>query len=70
MTEGSVSGDTVRFSYRLPWATLGLPIEYGFEGAASPEGSNERVEGQLRNSYTGGPHDIAWTACPGTGRCP
>ncbi|WP_437629818.1 hypothetical protein [Sorangium sp. So ce854] len=70
VTDGSVSGDTVRFSYRLPWPMLGLgPIDYSFEGTASPEGSTERFEGQLRASYNGGGH-IAWVACPGTGRCP
>ncbi|MGK3960606.1 hypothetical protein WMF38_47115 [Sorangium sp. So ce118] len=71
VTDGSVSGDTVRFSYHLPWPMLGGAIDYSFEGTASPEGSNERFEGQLHPSYTGGVrYHIAWTACPGTGRCP
>ncbi|WP_437955144.1 hypothetical protein WME76_26775 [Sorangium sp. So ce119] len=70
VTDGSVSGDTVRFSYRLPWPGLGVgPVDYSFEGTASPEGSTERFEGQLSASYNGGGH-IAWAACPGTGRCP
>ncbi|WP_434042966.1 MULTISPECIES: hypothetical protein [Sorangium] len=71
VTDGSVSGDTVRFSFHLPWPMLEMPADYSFEGTASPGGSPERFEGQLRPSYTGDvPFHIAWTACPGTGRCP
>ncbi|KYF83217.1 hypothetical protein BE17_37340 [Sorangium cellulosum] len=72
VTDGSVSGDTVRFSYRLPWPALSDgSTDYSFEGTASPEGSTERFEGQLRPSNNAGvPYHIAWTACPGTGRCP
>jgi hypothetical protein len=71
VTDGSVSGDTVRFSYRIPWAMfVAEPIDYSFEGTASQEGSVTRFEGQLRHSEPVGTNGIVWTACPGTGRCP
>ncbi|AUX45023.1 uncharacterized protein SOCE26_065040 [Sorangium cellulosum] len=70
VTNGKISGHTVQFSYGLPWPDMEIPIDYDFEGTASPEAPAARIVGQLSDSYVGGPREIVWTACPGTERCP